>query len=45
MLDLSAAFDTVNHAEILLQRLGHEFGVTGSAQMWFKGCQLDAFRP
>ena len=35
MLDLSAVFDTV-HAEILLQRLGHEFGVTGSAQMWFK---------
>ena len=35
MLDLSAAFDTVD-AEILLQRLGHEFGVLGSAQMWLK---------
>ena len=35
MLNLSAAFDTVD-AEILLQRLGHEPGVTGSGHMWFK---------
>ena len=35
MLDLSAAFDTVNH-KILLTRLNEELGICGSALEWFK---------
>ncbi len=35
MLDLSAAFDTVDHG-IMLQRLRDDFGVTGSAYDWYK---------
>ena len=34
MLDLSAAFDTVDH-EIMLHRLRNDFGVTVSAHMWY----------
>ena len=35
LLDLSAAFDTMDHT-ILLRRLGNWFGVSGKALDWFK---------
>ena len=35
MLDLSAAFDTIDHP-ILIDRLEYSFGITGSALMWMK---------
>ena len=35
LLDLSAAFDTIDHS-ILLHRLTHWFGITDSAYSWFK---------
>ena len=34
LLDLSSAFDTVNH-QVLLERLRSRFGVTGTAFDWF----------
>ena len=33
MLDMSAAFDTVEHAT-LLTRLEHDFGIVGSVKQW-----------
>ena len=35
LLDLSAAFDTIDH-DILLNRLKISFGITGAAHDWFK---------
>ena len=34
LLDLSAAFDTIDH-QILLNFLGNDFGIIGSAHKWF----------
>jgi hypothetical protein len=35
LLDLSAAFDTVNH-DILLRRLNTSYGINGTAIQWFR---------
>jgi hypothetical protein len=40
LLDLSAAFDTIDH-DILLERCEHDFGITGSALEWLRSYIVD----
>ena len=43
MLDLSAAFDTIDHST-LLNILSVNFGISGTALTWFSSCLTDRFQ-
>ena len=43
LLDLSAAFDTVNHS-VLLERLSNRCGIRGEALKWFVSCLGNRFQ-
>ena len=43
LLDLSAAFDTIDHS-ILLKRLHMTFGISGSALLWLRSYIRDRFQ-